>query len=158
MVRSSIFFGTINPPVHFHSRWWWWWEEDEKEGGDGKIIEDVNEVSRRLNGGPQFLKTYRLILKEQMRGAADISKVVLLHARHNLLMILNNRAAVLYSSIVECFFFFKDKTRLVQQVLINWWSSLFVLVVIIFLHLFLGRRSFPYFTVFFLISCRSSSN
>ena len=110
MVRSSIFFGTINPPVHFNSRWWWWWEEDEKEGGDGKIIEDVNEVSRRLNGGPQFLKTYRLILKEQMRGAADISKVVLLHARHNLLMILNNRAAVLYSSIVECFFFF-SKTK-----------------------------------------------
>jgi hypothetical protein len=36
-----------------------------KEGGDGKIIEDVNEVSRRLNGGPQFLKAYRSYLKRK---------------------------------------------------------------------------------------------
>ncbi len=44
-----------------------------------------------------------------MRGAADISKVVLLHARHTLLMILNNsgrRSTYTETVGVEGFFLF----------------------------------------------------
>jgi hypothetical protein len=81
--------------------------------------------------------------------------VVLLHARHTLLMILNNsgrRSTYTETVGVEGFFLFFQRQNTTRSTGSNQLMvlSIFFFVVIIYHRLFLGiRRSFPYFTVFF---------